>query len=299
MFYASWKKYGEPWCTPAGFQTELESRGHEIQFYNLYHADGQILPRHTIRSYSSASWNQFHHDYSKGYKPDAVLVMDYGPFDCFQMDRKYFPDIKFVLEAGDTPQSFQLHAAKATKFDAIMTPDKRAADAFTSMGVKGIWATHYGDERIFYPRPSIAPIWDCVSTCGGRKDTAQIQKALGEQFNNERYFFGNDHAVRLCSGKITFQQSQYGEITRRIFEGMACGRMVITDRLDPSTGMNDLFIDGQDIVYFDSAEDAIDKIRYYAAHDAEREAIALRGHAKVVAEHTAAKRVDLFEESLK
>jgi hypothetical protein len=221
--------------------------------------------------------------------------MDYGPFDCFQMDRKYFPDVTFVLEAGDTPQSFRLHAAKVPKFDIVLTPDKRAAEAFKQMGVTGVWATHHADECIFYPRPEVEVKWDCVSTCGGRKDTAQIQKALGEQFNNERYFFGNDHAMRLNAGKIVFQQSQYGEITRRIFEGMACGKMVITDRLDVSTGMNELFIDGQDIIYFDNAQDAIDKIRYYATHDTERELIAANGHAKVMAEHTVAKRVDLFE----
>lgn len=298
LFYASWEKFGEPWSTPLGFKWELESRGHEIQFYNLYHADGQILPRHTIRSYSSASWNDFHAHYNKGYKPDAVLVMDYGPFDCFQMDKQYFHDVTFVLEAGDTPQSFGNHAIKARKFDIIMTPDKQAAERFTAMGVQGVWATHYGDERIFYPRPQTPILWDCVSTCGGRRVTAAISKALGEQFNNERYFFGNAHAERLCAGKMVFQCSQFGEITRRVFEGMACGKMVITDRLPEVTQMHTLFEDGRDIVYYDTAEDAIDKIRYYASHDDEREAIALRGYAKVMAEHTVAKRVDLFEEHI-
>lgn len=295
LFYASWEKFSEPWSTPLGFKWELESRGHEIQFYNLYHADGQMLPQHTTRSYSSASWNQFHTDYSRGYRPDAVLVMDYGPFDCFQMDRKYFPDVKFVLEAGDTPQSFGNHAVKALKFDVIMTPDKEAADRFTTMGTKGVWATHYGDERIFYPRPNIVPQWDCVSTCGGRRVTDKIAKALGEQFNNERYFFGNAHAERLCAGKMVFQCSQFGEITRRIFEGMACGKMVITDRLPEVTQIDTLFTENQDIVYYSDAEEAIEKIRFYASNDSERERIALNGFNKVSKEHTVKARVDLFE----
>lgn len=299
LFYASWEKFGEPWSTPLGFKWELESRGHEIRFYNLYHADGEILPRHTIRNYSSASWNQFHMDYSRGYRPDVVLVMDYGPFDCFQMDKQYFPDVVFVLEAGDTPQSFGNHAVKARKFDIIMTPDKQAADRFTSMGVQGVWATHHGDERIFYPRPAVEVKWDCVSTCGGRRVTAEISKALGERFNNERYFFGNAHAERLCMGKMVFQCSQFGEITRRVFEGMACGKMVITDRLPPVTCMEDLFVDGIDVVYYDNAKDAIDKIKYYAEHDVEREAIARSGFQKVSAHHTVAKRVELFEECVR
>ncbi len=299
LFYASWEKFGEPWSTPLGFKWELEARGHEIQFYNLYHADGEMLPRHSQRSYSSASWNQFHADYARGYRPDAVLVMDYGPFDCFQMDKSYFPDVTFVLEAGDTPQSFGNHAVKARKFDIVMTPDKQAADAFNRMGVQGVWATHYGDERIFYPRPEIPVVYDCVTTCGGRRVTAEIERALGKRFNNERYFYGKPHAEQLCKGKMVFQCSQFSEITRRVFEGMACGKMVITDRLPAVTQIEDLFVDGIDIVYYDNAQDAIDKIKYYAEHDVEREAIARSGFRKVSTEHTVAKRVELFEDCVR
>ncbi len=40
-----------------------------------------------------------------------------------------------------------------------------------------------------------------------------------------------EHTEFLNSGLIVIQNSRWGEITRRIFEGMACGKLVITDRL--------------------------------------------------------------------
>jgi spore maturation protein CgeB len=72
--------------------------------------------------------------------------------------------------------------------------------------------------------------------------------------------------------------------------------MVLTDRLDPETRMEELFEDGQDIVYYDSADDAIDKVNYYTEHPQERERIAANGKRKVLGQHTVAHRVDVLED---
>jgi hypothetical protein len=297
LFYASWESFGEPWSTPQGLRWELEHRNHEVTPYNLYHANGQLLPKKNIRTYSGDCFNKFNNDYQNyGYRPDAVIVMDYGPYDYVGMDKKYFPDVPFILEAGDTPQSFPHHARKAHKFHSIVTPDWRATRQFQTMGVDAHWMNHWADTRIFHDGYDVEPIYDVVSTCGGRKVTARMNEVLGERFNNERYFFGEEHAKRLMLGNIVFQCSQYGEITRRTFEGMACGRMVLTDRLDPETRMEELFEDGQDIVYYDSADDAIDKVNYYTEHPQERERIAANGKRKVLGQHTVAHRVDVLED---
>jgi len=291
LFYASWESFGEPWSTPQGVKWELENQDCSVRQYNLYHADGQLLPGKNIRTYSGECFNQFNQDYHNGYRPDAVLVMDYGPFDYAGMDKRFFPNIPFILEAGDTPQSFRMHANKAHKFDAVITPDFESAEKFKQMGIRAEWMTHWADHAIFHPNYDIEPEWDCVSTCGGRKVTETMGRELGERFNNERYFFGEEHAKRLLKGRMVFQCSQFGEITRRVFEGMAVGRMVIADRLPEATRMQEIFIDGEDIVYYDDARDAIDKINYYAEHTEERERIAKNGYLKVFNNHLVSHRV--------
>jgi len=299
LFYANWEEFGEPWSTPLGLRWELQEREHDVRVYNLYHANGALLPQKKIRTYSGDCFNRFSVDYKKGYRPDVVIVMDYGPFDYVGMDKRFFPDIPFILEAGDTPQSLQLHAQKVCKFHGVVTPDYNSAKALGTLGVRSEWMNHWADHRIFNTEEDVDIGFDVVSTCGGRRVTAEIQAKLGNRFNNERYFFGRDHARRLRMGHIVFQCSQFGEITRRIFEGMACGRMVITDRLSSDTHIEDLFVDGQDIVFYDNAQDAIDKINYYTDHPDERDAIAARGLRKVMEGHTVSHRVDQLEELIR
>ena len=64
LFYASWESYGEPWSTPLGVRWELESRGFDVKLYNLYHADGQLLPKRNIRTYSGDCFNHFSADFN-------------------------------------------------------------------------------------------------------------------------------------------------------------------------------------------------------------------------------------------
>ena len=91
---------------------------------------------------------------------------------------------------------------------------------------------------------------------------------------------------------VVIQNSRWGEITRRIFEGMACGKMVLTDRLPESRGLEELFIDGQEIVLYNDMFDCIEKMNYYNENEEERERIAYNGMTKVIANHTQIQRVD-------
>jgi len=68
--------------------------------------------------------------------------------------------------------------------------------------------------------------------------------------------------------------------------------MVITDRLSEDRGLELLFKDGEDIVYYDSLEDAIDKINYYSKNEKERLRIANNGYQKVLNNHTTIQRLD-------
>ena len=69
----------------------------------------------------------------------------------------------------------------------------------------------------------------------------------------------------------------------RVFEVMACGAFLITDR---QRDIFSLFGDGEHLVGFDDAEDLRRKIRYYLDHPAERRAVAARGFEETRARHT-------------
>ena len=58
---------------------------------------------------------------------------------------------------------------------------------------------------------------------------------------------------------------------RRIFEGMSCGKMVLCDRLDKSKKLDELFVDGEDIVYYNDMIDCIEKMNKYSEDKVERD----------------------------
>lgn len=72
----------------------------------------------------------------------------------------------------------------------------------------------------------------------------------------------------------------------KTFEIPACGGMMITNR---SHEQLLFFKEGKDAVFFDGQEEALDKVRFYIAHEAERERIRQSG-LKAVAPHSYASR---------
>jgi spore maturation protein CgeB len=101
-----------------------------------------------------------------------------------------------------------------------------------------------------------------------------------------------EHTEFLNKGLMVIQNSRWKEVTRRIFEGMACRKMVITDRLPEEAKLDELFIDGEEIILYDNIVDCIEKINYYNEHEDERERIASNGMKKVKDKYTQKQVVD-------
>lgn len=286
MFYA--KGLDDIWSTPIGIHRELENRGYTVHHFNLFQKNTNRYSTECIVEFLVKSSTI---DY------EVVFQMDYGQFDSPLFNREISPSSIFILEAGDDPQQFSNNLKKINKFDVILTPDYQSYLSYLKY-CKCFWWPQHADTGLFKMDRACPTIYDCVTTCGPRGNglTEIIKKGLGPLFINTRYLREKEYVDFMCKGKIVFQCSQYREITRRIFEGMACGKMVITDRLSEGTGIGSIFTENKDIIYYDSAEEAIDKIRFYLKNEREREKIAIKGMRTVHNGHTAIHRVDQLEE---
>jgi hypothetical protein len=84
--------------------------------------------------------------------------------------------------------------------------------------------------------------------------------------------------------RLVVNTSIAGDVTMRVFEATACGALTLTD--SARNGLGELFDIGREIVVYQDDADLLDKVAYYLAHDAEREAIALAGQQRTLAQHT-------------
>jgi len=277
-------KPNEIWSTPLSLLNEFKERGWETEIVPIPNGDDSALQL----------WIQ------QDTPTDIVLFMDWGRFDSKWLDKNLKPTAFWIQESGDDPQNFERNYPKANRFHYTITPDKVSAEEYRICGINADWVPHWADTAVQFPMNLDAKY--VAVTSRGRGGSAFLdyltdwaEGAIG----NRNGMPVDEHTRFLNTGLMVIQNSRWKEVTRRIFEAMACGKMVLTDRLDESTGLSEMFIDGEDIVYYDEMFDCIEKINYYNENEEERERIAYNGMAKVIANHTQIQRVDKLIEKWK
>lgn len=276
----------EMWSTPLSIVKECRRRNIKCRIYSLYDKN---------KNYTNAGLKALYEHTKDSYKPDIIFNMDYGVFDDPYLSKDFFPNSYMVLEAGDDPQRFGYNIRKAHKFDLVLTPDLVSLEDYKKNNINAEYWTHFADFIEGKENTDIKPEYDLVSTRGDG-DTPfldQIKNVIRDRFLNKRDFNILQRDI-LSKGKIVIQNSRYKEVSRRIFEGMYCNRMVMADRLPKERGLELLFEERKDIVYYDNLEDAIDKINYYSNNEKERLEIAKNGYEKVLNNHTTVQRLDLI-----
>jgi hypothetical protein len=273
-------KDGEVWSTPMALVNEFKERNWETQIVKTNDTD--------LKNWVDS-------------KPqtDIVLFMDWGRFDSQYLNKDLVPAF-WIQESGDDPQNFERNYPKANRFHYTITPDNQSAIEYRNRGINAEWVNHFADTMVQFPM-NIEPKYVAVTTRGfGNSEfldylTNWAEGAVG----NRNGMNAKEHTEFLNSGLMVIQNSRWKEITRRIFEGMACGKLVLTDNLAPETGLRDMFVDGEDIVYYDDMFDCIEKMNYYNENEEERERIAHNGMMKVLHNYTQIQLVDKLIEEFK
>lgn len=275
---------GEEWSTPMSLAKEFRSIGWYVDFVSI--------GSNRLRNWNDSKLNEW---VETNPKTDIVLFMDWGRFDSPKLDKKYLPTAFWVQESGDDPQNFERNFPKSKKFDITLSPDSDATEEYKSRGISAHWWTHFADTRVQFPIET-KPEYVAVTTRGyGNSEfldtlTDHSQGSIGNR-NNLDY---KEHTEFLNKGLMVVQNSRFGEITRRIFEGMACKKLVLCDRLSESKRLHELFQEGEEIVFYDDVVDCVNKMNYYVENSEERERIANNGYEVVTEYHTQKQRVEFI-----
>jgi hypothetical protein len=273
-------KDGEVWSTPMALVNEFKERNWLVDIIKTNDTD--------LKNWVDS-------------KPqtDIVLFMDWGRFDSQYLNKDLVTAF-WIQESGDDPQNFERNYPKANRFHYTITPDKQSAIEYRNRGINAEWVNHFADTAVQFPM-NLEPQYVAVTTRGfGNSEFLDYLTNWAEGAVGNRNGLGpKEHTEFLNTGLMVIQNSRWKEITRRIFEGMACGKMVLTDNLAPETGLRDMFIDGEDIVYYDDMFDCIEKMNYYNENEEERERIAHNGMIKVLHNYTQIQVVDKLIEEFK
>lgn len=273
---------GEDWSTPMALANEFKSRDWEVEFVSIgSNRTGQYHDRNLQEWLNSNP------------KTDVVLFMDWGRFDSIHLDKENLPNSFWIQESGDDPQNWERNSPKSFKFDLTITPDHDSYLRYKELGRDVEWIPHFADTRVQFPIDK-EPQYVGVTSRGrgGSQFLDYLTEWADGAIGNKNGMDYKEHTEFLNSGLMVIQNSRWGEITRRIFEGMACKKLVLTDRLNDSKRLHELFEEGKEIVFYDDLEDCINKLNYYHENQQEREEIAEQGYQKVLNNYTQVQVVD-------
>jgi hypothetical protein len=284
------------WNIPICFKNAFERTGVNTKLYSTINENAPPGTSQLLQeAWTEDGVRECIEDYNSGvFKADIILHLDFGLFKSKLLTKNTLPNCIWIYEAGDDPQCFSYNYEKIKYgcFDFVITPDIRALNAYKLNGINALWCPHFADATLL--DPSIQPtVTSITSRSYNEPFFAQLKQLAGDMFiANDKFIPGHQHLHFLQRGKMVIQNSKYREITRRIFEGMICNRLVIADKPDDETQISKIFTDGEDIVYFTSVEDCYEKINYYNNNELERLRIANNGYKKVLQNHTIDKRVE-------
>ena len=272
----------EDWSTPLSLINEFKKRNWEVDIVSIGSNRTGIYDDSKLQL-----WIQ------QDIPTDIVMFMDWGRFDSQWLDKQYKPNAFWIQESGDDPQNFERNFPKSNRFHLTITPAASSAEEYKTRKINSIWIPHWADTSVQYPI-NVETNYVAVTTrgIGGSEFLDHLTHWGDGVIGNKNGMGPEEHTKFLNSGLMVLQNSRWGELTRRIFEGMACGKMVITDRLPKEAKLNELFIEGEDIILYDNMFDCIEKINYYNEHTEERERIAYNGMQKVLNNNTQVQVVD-------
>jgi GT2 family glycosyltransferase/tetratricopeptide (TPR) repeat protein/2-polyprenyl-3-methyl-5-hydroxy-6-metoxy-1,4-benzoquinol methylase len=183
---------------------------------------------------------------------------------------------------------------KAGDFDVVFAAQREGAARLRDAGIATAdWLPLACDPDI-HRRHEVATEYDVAFVGnlfpGPREDLLErIRRRFPRTFIGRAYF--EEMARVYSAARTAFNRSIKNDVNMRVFEALACGSLLLTNDLGDN-GQDELFRDGTHLATYRDADELLDKLAYYLAHEAVRERIAAAGRAEALAGHTYAHRME-------
>jgi GT2 family glycosyltransferase/tetratricopeptide (TPR) repeat protein/2-polyprenyl-3-methyl-5-hydroxy-6-metoxy-1,4-benzoquinol methylase len=213
---------------------------------------------------------------------DLYLNIDDG------LDYRLPPDLRpSAWWAIDTHMNYDGCRDKGRDFDLLFAAQRDGAQRLRQDGLaKAIWLPLACDPEL-HGKQNVSKQHDVCFIGnlfpGPRRDLVElIRRRFPNTFVGQRYF--EEMSQTYSASRIVFNRSIKNDINMRVFEALAAGSLLLTNDLRDN-GQNELFRDGIHLATYRDAEELLDKIQFYLAHEELRERIAAAGREQVLAKH--------------
>jgi glycosyltransferase involved in cell wall biosynthesis len=228
-------------------------------------------------------------------QPDILLVKADASARNLPSNLKAFKCPR-VLLVGDThhmgmPIQKLVAYAKQEKFDRIILDHTRHhARWFFEAGLKNLhWIPAF--DFTFFPRtPSPIPSrqFSFVGQAGKfHPYRCRVIESLKKSGLPMEMLRGTpaEAADIYADSVVTLNVSLNGDLNLRVFEALAAGGFLLTDKLTPSSGLELLFKPGEDIEVWSSVGELMEKARFYLDHPEDADRIRRSGQHKLLEFH--------------
>jgi len=243
------------------------------------------------------------------------VVDEFSPdiiFCCFTGNSNFAPyeplkEIEEITKMGniktfnwfcDDTWRFENFSSKICKaFHCCSTPEPSYLEKFKAIGYNNIILGSWHCNRDLHVKPEA--LVKEVGFCGGVTRSRQVHLANLSNLFDVGYFGGCTYeemflGYSACKVGVNFSvndndPSGKTQMKLRVMEIANAGSLLITEY---TSGLEDLFVIGEEIVAFSSPEEMIDKVRFYLDNEESRLKIAKRGEDRFVKDHESKIRME-------
>jgi len=230
----------------------------------------------------------------EGWAPDlAVAIASNGRPACTQAHRLGCPTAFLSIDTWQCLVDFE----HARHYDLVFVAQREFVQPMRDLGAgHAAWLPLAADPRAHHPVDA-APAHDLVfvghADAVAHRERAALLERLGGELDcvREARVFGEDYCRAMARGRLAFNRSAMEDLNMRVFEALAMGHCLLTDRQAARNGLLDLFEEDHHLAAYADGDELLQRARELLADPERRGAIAEAGRAEVLARHTYGHRV--------
>ena len=292
-----------------------KSWGLSYSYYNWYHTllnmdyslvcfdSDRIMQRYGVKNLS-----QMLRETVYFYQPDILFYVhsnDHIGHDVLREISDELPTKTIYFQTDDHHQ-YEKTQPIWELFNLVVTTDRKGYEKRKRGGFNNVILSQYACNHFMYKNLNLPRIYEVsfMGRCyGSRQEFVDTLRRNGVNIATFGMWWGKlGNSNRILQAdliriynqtKISLDLSLASKgkdiiaVKGRDFEVTGCGGLLLTQDAEE---IAEYFIPGEEIITYQDANDATEKIKYYLANEDEREKIAKRGYERVLREHTWEKR---------